>query len=245
MKREWSALVFAMVFPAIMTWFYFVALARPEAFNSSPIHPIQGNAWVQIAYGAGKVIQFSFPLLFLALVEPQSLRPGRPRFQGWSLGIGFGLFVGAGVLVLYWAGLRTWLIDMGAATRIRSKIEEFNSATPIRYVGLAGFLAVGHSLLEEYYWRWFVFGRLRRILPLPAAIGLSSLAFMAHHVIVLGRFFPNDFWTAAVPFSLCVAVGGAFWAWLYNRSSSIYSPWLSHLLVDVAVLGIGYELVFR
>jgi membrane protease YdiL (CAAX protease family) len=110
--------------------------------------------------------------------------------------------------------MRNWLIDIGTAVRIRAKIEEFNSASPIRYVGLAGFLAVVHSLLEEYYWRWFVFGRLRKILSLPAAIALSSLAFMAHHVVVLGRFFPNDFWTAAVPFSLCIAVGGGFWAWL-------------------------------
>ncbi len=27
MKREWSALIFAMIFPTLMTWFYFVALA--------------------------------------------------------------------------------------------------------------------------------------------------------------------------------------------------------------------------
>jgi membrane protease YdiL (CAAX protease family) len=134
---------------------------------------------------------------------------------------------------------------MGTAIRIRGKIEEFNCATPIRYVGLAAFLAVGHSLLEEYYWRWFVFGRLRRLLSLPSAATLSGLAFMAHHVIVLGQFFPNDFWTAAVPFSICIAGGGAFWAWLYNRSGSIYSPWLSHLLVDVAIMAIGYDLVFH
>lgn len=67
---------------------------------------------------------------------------------------------------------------------------------------------------------------------------------MAHHVIVLGMFFPNHFWTAAVPFSICIAVGGAFWAWLYDRTGSIYSPWISHLLVDLAILAIGYDLVF-
>jgi membrane protease YdiL (CAAX protease family) len=67
---------------------------------------------------------------------------------------------------------------------------------------------------------------------------------MAHHVVVIGRFFPNDFWSATVPLSLCVAGGGAFCAWLYHRSGSIYAPWISHLLVDVAVLGVGYDMVF-
>jgi membrane protease YdiL (CAAX protease family) len=161
-----------------------------------------------------------------------------------GLGIGFGLLVGAGMVGLYSVGLQNWLAGTGAATMIRIKIEEFNAASPGRYAALAGFLAVVHSLLEEYYWRWFVFGRLRRVVSMPAAIALSSLAFMAHHVVVIGRFFPNDFWLAAAPLSLCVAGGGAFWAWLYHRSGSIYAPWVSHLLVDVAVMGVGYDMVF-
>jgi membrane protease YdiL (CAAX protease family) len=245
-KREWSALIFAMTFPTLMTWFYFVVLARPvsltpiESTSKSPANP-----GAQAVYAAGKVIQFSFPLLFLAIFEPSSLRSGRPHLKGMGLGIGFGLLVGAGMIGLYWAGLESWLAGTGAATMIRIKIEEFSAASPIRYAALASFLAVAHSLLEEYYWRWFVFGRLRRLISFPAAIALSSLAFMAHHVIVLGRFFPNDFWSAAVPFSLCIAAGGAFWAWLYERSGSVYAPWISHLLVDAAVMAVGYELVFK
>jgi membrane protease YdiL (CAAX protease family) len=244
-KREWSALIFAMTFPTLMTWFYFVVLARPVPLTpfESPSHS-SANAWAQAAYGVGKLIQFSFPILYLVLVEPGSLRPGRPHLKGMGWGIGFGLLVGAGMLGLYSVGLESWLAGTGAATMIRIKIEEFSAASPGRYAALAGFLAIVHSLLEEYYWRWFVFGRLRRVVSMPAAVALSSLAFMAHHVVVLGRFFPNDFWSATVPLSFCVAGGGAFWAWLYHRSNSIYAPWVSHLLVDVAVMGVGYDMVF-
>jgi len=242
-KREWSAVVFAMAFPTIMTWLYFVVLARPISLT-----PIEGrsstNNWAQAAYAAGKAIQFSFPLLYLALVEPTSLQPRRPHFKGIGLGIGFGLLVGVGMVGLYSIGLENWLAATGAATMIRLKIEEFNAASPGRYAALASFLAVAHSLLEEYYWRWFVFGRLRRLVSIPAAIALSSLAFMANHVIVLSRFFPNDFWSAAVPLALCIAIGGAFWAWLYDRSGSVYAPWISHLLVDAAIMAVGYDMIF-
>jgi len=244
-KREWSALVFAMAFPTIMTWLYFVVLARP--ISLTPIEDSShsaANNWAQAAYASGKAIQFSFPLLYLVLVEPTSLQPRRPHFKGIGLGIGFGLLVGVGMVELYSIGLKNWLAGTGAATMIRLKIEEFNAASPGRYAALASFLAVAHSLLEEYYWRWFVFGRLRRLVSIPAAIALSSLAFMAHHVIVLSRFFPNDFWSAAVPLSLCIAIGGAFWAWLYDRSGSIYTVWVSHLLVDAAIMAVGYEMVF-
>jgi membrane protease YdiL (CAAX protease family) len=43
--------------------------------------------------------------------------------------------------------------------------------------------------------------------------------------------------------SSAVAVGGAFWAWLYERTGSIYSAWLSHLLIDAGIFWVGYELV--
>jgi membrane protease YdiL (CAAX protease family) len=245
-KREWPALIFAMTFPTVMTWLYFVVLARPISLTPIETHSFSsGNNGAQVAYAAGKTIQFSFPLLYLVLVDPSSLHPRRPNFKGMGLGVAFGFLVGLGLVGLYLAGLQNWLAGTGTATMIRLKIEEFDAASPARYVALASFLAVAHSLLEEYYWRWFVFGRLRRLISLPAAIALSSLAFMAHHVVVLGRFFPHDFWSAAVPFSICVGVGGAFWAWLYDRSGSVYAPWISHLLVDAAIMMVGYDMVFN
>ena len=72
---------------------------------------------------------------------------------------------------------------------------------------------------------------------------LSSLAFTAHHVVILHVYLPGHFFTAVVPFSLGVAVGGAVWAWLYEKSDNLYAPWLSHGLVDVAIFVIGYDLI--
>ncbi len=74
---------------------------------------------------------------------------------------------------------------------------------------------------------------------------LSSLAFMAHHVVILDVYLPGRFFTANIPFSLGIAVGGAVWAWLYNRADSVWSPWLSHAIVDGALFVIGWDLLFR
>ena len=38
-------------------------------------------------------------------------------------------------------------------------------------------------------------------------------------------------------------IGGAFWAWLYHRSESLYAPWISHCLVDLAIFLVGYDMV--
>jgi membrane protease YdiL (CAAX protease family) len=102
--------------------------------------------------------------------------------------------------------------------------------------------SVVHSLLEEYYWRWFVFAQLRHRTSLLTAVLVSSLGFMAHHVIVLATYFG---WDSPISYlaSIGVAVGGAVWALLYERTGSLYGGWLSHCLVDAAIFLIGFEML--
>ena len=114
--------------------------------------------------------------------------------------------------------------------------------TPIRFIAQGVFYALIHSFLEEYYWRWFVFGQLRKLVRLYAAVIISSLGFMAHHVILLDTFFglssPLTWF-----FSFSIAFGGAVWALMYHRTGSLYAVWLSHLLVDAAIFIVGYDIL--
>jgi membrane protease YdiL (CAAX protease family) len=40
-----------------------------------------------------------------------------------------------------------------------------------------------------------------------------------------------------------IAVGGAVWAWLYDRSGSLLAPWISHALIDGALFVVGWDMV--
>ncbi len=237
----WAALVFAMVFPTVMALLYFVTLAPDPSKPRADASPA-----VVIAYGAGKVIQFAFPLVFVLLYERERVRLARPTPGGIAFGIGYGLLVAAVILLLYHFRLHQELVKGRAPAKIEAKLVQFGLNSPAGFLLLAGFLCLIHSLFEEYYWRWFVFGRLQRFLPAGAAMVLSGPAFMAHHVVVLTQFFHGlrQFYTKVLPFSLGIALGGMIWAWLYHRTGSLYAPWLSHLLIDAAVMVVGYDLVF-
>ena len=114
--------------------------------------------------------------------------------------------------------------------------------TPAQFAAAGIFYALVHSLLEEYYWRWFVFGQLRRLLPLGQSTALASLAFAAHHWIVLGSYF-GRFSPVTWLMTFAVAVGGAVWCGIYHRSHSLLGPWLSHALVDAAIFAVGFAII--
>jgi membrane protease YdiL (CAAX protease family) len=223
-------LVFALVFPTVVTLVYFVLLRDQPA-------ELQ-----QTAYTIGKAIQFAFPAFWAFVVVRERFTLHGPSVRALVMGIGFGALVLVLMVGLYAGVFRpAGLLDQ-AVPAVRDKVLGLQLNTIGRFVALGVFYALCHSLLEEYYWRWFVHGRLRRSLGRVPATCISSLGFMAHHVILLATFFG---WTSPLTylFSIGVAVGGAFWAWLYDSSRSLYGPWLSHLLIDAAIFLIGFDIV--
>lgn len=229
-RRDIAAIAFAVTFPTFMTWVYFIGLAESSA------------GLQQAASGIGKVIQFGFPVFWFVVVQKQ--KPSRPRFQLFGLLLGgvFGLAVIAAMFTAY----DRWLMPSGvfdsAGEVVRQKVAEFGINSASKYAALSAFYVVLHSLLEEYYWRWFVFGQLRRVTTLGPAIAISSLGFMSHHVIVLSHYFGWGSFLSLF-FSTGVAVGGVVWAWLYAGSRSLYCTWLSHALVDAGIFLVGYEIL--
>ena len=216
--------------PAVLAWLYFVALSDCA------------TATQQTAYVLGKGVQFALPLAWLAAF----CRQASPRRLFAANGVVEGLVVGAVVAAAILLAHRYWLAPAGllAATgrEVAAKVRGFGVGGPVGFAVLAGFYAAIHSFLEEWYWRWFVFGRLRQLMSPAAAIALSSLAFAAHHVVVLACYFG---WTspATAGLSLGVAAGGAIWACMYDRHGSLLGPWLSHALVDAAIFAVGFRLI--
>lgn len=227
-RLVWFGVIFALVYPTLFTWVYFIYAARfPTGLQ-------------QTIYLVGKGLQFVFPFVWVwaALREPLIRR--RPSARGISLGVAFSaVVVGASWLVFHFYLRNTSVFD-SAASNIRDRLTKIGVDTLWKYVLLGVFYAIFHSLLEEYFWRWFAFGQLRRVVRFWPAILLSAFAFMGHHVVILNVFF--GFWVGLL-LSLAVTIGGVFWAWLYDRTGNLLGPWISHLIIDAGIFWVGYELI--
>ena len=144
-----------------------------------------------------------------------------------------GAVIGAGIHII-WYG---WLGDCSDITNLMQVMNENGMDDPIRFWLFAAWLCIGNSLLEEFVFRWFIDSRLEELgVPLLLALPISALIFTLHHVIVLSAYFEafNVFMGSAGVF-----LGGLIWSATLRRWSSLIPGWISHAIVDVAIILIG------
>ena len=189
-----------------------------------------------VAYAICKAILYGTPAVWSRFVDGERWSSSRPlpseARRAWVIALLSGLVIGGSIVLAWWL-LGERAIDV---PRFQGILAENRIATPARFIAAAAWFSIVNSLLEEYSFRWFITTRIERLTPRGAAT-LSALAFTAHHVVVLLAYLP-PFATALA--SAGIFVGGLFWSWLYRRCRSVWPGWLSHALVDAAIMAIGY-----
>ncbi|WP_372845786.1 CPBP family intramembrane glutamic endopeptidase [Pontiella sp.] len=184
-----------------------------------------------------KIWLLAMPALWFFLVEKGLPTPGKTGRGGYAVGLTSGLLisvfvVGAALL------LGKSLID---GDFFKEMMHEVGLDSKKRYIGAAVYWVVVNSVLEEYVWRWFVVRQFEQVLGRIGGIVASAFCFTLHHYLVMQVYFST---TVAALCALFVFLGGVWWSWMYVRYKTIWPGWLSHALVDLAVFGTGYGLIF-
>ncbi len=230
--QDWAILALAIGLPSLGTWLYFVVFAGDVL-------------WQQVSYLGSKGLELVIPFCWVRYVQKRPIRFALPSRTGLGLGLGLGLLVVAIMLAAYYFYLKQSAYLSTTKPAVWKKLQEIRCDTPLTYLNMALFISLIHSGFEEYYWRWFIFGQLRRSLGVAGAMAVSSLGFALHHIIVLDVYLGPTQFSATLIFSLCVAAGGAVWAWIYHRTGSLYGAWLSHLVIDAGLMLIGLDLCWE
>src|SRR5205823_7667590 len=97
MKRDYLTLAFAMIFPSIMAWLYFVVLA---------VEGGRANEGLMFAFSIGKFVQFLFPAVYVWWFERERLRPTAPTRTGLAVSLLFGFGTAAAMFSLYFGWLK-------------------------------------------------------------------------------------------------------------------------------------------
>lgn len=188
-------------------------------------------------YSATKLLLIGWPLIWIRHIKtPFILRPTKQAILYGTLSG----TIGAGAILALFFAFTPYFIQF--SPQLTEKIIALNLTSPVFFIIFALFLSLFHSLLEEYYWRWFVFAGLERPLS-PIAAGLiASIAFASHHYVILSQFFPP---LLTLFFGTMVGAGGAWWCYVYKKTGTLFGAWISHAMIDAAIMLIGYMLIFQ
>ena len=228
--RDNLILLFALFFPSIMTWAYFV-------WGKSLAPDVS-----RYVFAVGKTLQFAFPVVITAFVLKKRWLIRRPNRRGLLVGGLFGFVVALVIFFLGRYGVQSTSSLTPLFERLRdelfARLEPLGLASRGAFLALLFFYSIFHSGLEEYYWRWFACGRLAKRLPWGVATLVANVAFTLHHIILLGVYFGYAHWLTWLA-SFGVFVGGVVWQTIYRRFDSIYGAWLSHGLIDAGIFAVG------
>jgi len=199
-------------------------------------HVIDRETRRTLVYFGSKIVVNAIPIVWVFVVLRQPLRRPMVTRRVILAGVVTGLAMGVGITAIYHA-VFSGRIEAGA---MLAKARAYGAVD--HFYLFATFLCVGNSAMEEYYWRWFVYRGLRQFMPIAPAVVLSAIGFTLHHVVVLSAYFPSAGLVALL--NIGVFAGGCVWAVLYERIRSLLSPWISHALVDAAIMAVAYALLF-
>lgn len=191
-------------------------------------------------YGATKVFLLTWPLICICFLLPAKPKAD-VRFKRrpwWSLGVGtaLGLAIAGGIVGLMQTPLEELVREGSPVVREKMRILGWSE----NFVYWAFGISLIHSALEEYYWRWFGYGRLARFWPGMGAHLAAAAAFSLHHYVILWVYFSPGL---ALWLGTMVALGGFLWSQLYQRTGSLLGPWASHVFADLAIFWVGWRMM--
>ncbi len=145
------------------------------------------------------------------------------------------LFLGLGSVVLIQAAyvVLEGFIDMD---QIRQLLAERQRITKETYVFVAVYAVLGNSILEELFFRGIL---VQNISYRPWVI--SSALFSFYHLTIFISWF--SWWVMLIAL-VSLFVGGMLFCWLNGERKSIWNSWLMHMLADVSIFAIGFQLYF-
>lgn len=186
----------------------------------------------------GKICLFvGVPLFYQWRVKDGAVR-GLLQFEKKPLRVAF-LLGGLVFAVIFGTYLLfRGMVDLSSVTGeldSRMNINEGN------FVVVAVYIALCNSFLEEFFFRGYLYGRLRGCCSFLVAQGVSAVVFALYHVAIMVTWF--EMWV----FLLCMlalVIGGVIFNLMVEWTGSLYPSWVTHGCANLAINSVGMILFY-
>ena len=121
--------------------------------------------------------------------------------------------------------------------QIRSGVNAFYPVTIPMYLAVSFMISFINPLMEEFYWRGFLYRKFREH---GGGIWVGLL-FALHHFVIFRS------WFAPVPLMIALsglALVGVGFNWLYKKTDNLWACLATHCAADITIMVIGYTILF-
>lgn len=178
------------------------------------------------------------PYIYLKLVKKSNAADGlklrKLDLSTFKLGLILGVISFAIIIASY--------LILGGYIDFNSIVQELQSkskVTPTNFIFIGLYITFGNSLLEEFFFRGFIFLNLFNQGSKKLAYAYSSALFSVYHIAIFKTWF-NPLLIGLALFGL-ISVGIIF-DWIDTKTKNFINSWLVHILADSAIIIIGMKM---
>lgn len=192
-----------------------------------------------IKTGSKAIFFLLIPILYirciLKITVRQSFNIERVGWRSLRLGVLLGGLAFTIILIAYW--LLEGFLDTDA---ILYDIQVRSGITPEIFIFIGLYITFGNSLMEEFYFRGFLFLNLYKSGSKLFAHVFSSLLFALYHTAIFATWF--NVWLMLLAL-IGLFIAGILLNWLNTYSQNFLNSWIFHILADIAIILIGLNLM--
>ena len=192
------------------------------------------------------LVHFAVPILFTTLLMGLTVRRALLDPFTWEKttlksALFTGTFVGLLAMTAIFGGhvIFSQLVDSTAIIGNLSDLGINKTLFPL----VALWIIIINPLMEEYFWRGFVYHRGIQLVKSERAkkavlVG-SGVIFALHHTIIIEEWFN---WWQFLASTIFLAVAGVVFNLMYKRSGSIIPSLIAHFMADLAIVVVGFQM---
>ena len=188
-----------------------------------------------------KIILFSaFPLGYSFLtgesIIRSSIRNSISKKRDNNRKLSFILGISVFVIIICVYTLVDNFIDINT---IIAEIENKNKISKTNFIYYSMYITFINSLLEEFFFRGFVFLSIKKLGYKKIAYTFSSVLFAIYHIAYFQNWFSTGIFLLAI---LGLVIGGCIFNYLDDRQETFLNSWFVHICADLGIILIGYKL---